>query len=276
MAIIDNSGKDRLALITGASSGIGEAFATLLASEGYRLVIVSRSDDQLNRVAGVLNTKLQARITPIALDLSKSDACTRLVEELGQRGFSPDVVINNAGFGKYGHTLEIPVEQHVNMVDLNVRAVTDLSLRLLPAMLRRKRGGILNVASLAAFMAGPHMPVYHASKAYVLSFTEALASEYAGQGVTISTLCPGYVRTRFQGRAGMEGQRVVKFAPKLSAAEVASIGWESFKRGDRIIIPGAPNKLTATAVKFLPRSLVYGTLRRLYKPIDVTPSDEPA
>ncbi|MGI9464018.1 MAG: SDR family NAD(P)-dependent oxidoreductase [Aestuariivirgaceae bacterium] len=272
----DQPGTGKSALITGASGGIGEAFTNLLAAEGYRLIITARSDDQLNRVAGVLSTKHQASVSPVALDLSKPDAAETLQNELKSRNFSPDVVINNAGFGKHGRTLDTPIQEHMNMVDLNVRCLSDLTLRLLPAMLERKRGGILNVASLAAFMPGPHMPVYHATKAYVLSFTEALASEYAGSGVTISALCPGYVQTGFQSRAGMEELPVLKFAPKLPAEEVASIGWEAFKRGDRLIIPGTVNKILAQSVRFMPRQMVSQVVRFINKPPADAPGDEPA
>ncbi len=265
-AMSDKPGAGKFALITGASGGIGEAFAKLLAAEGYRLVITARNAEQLNRVAGVLNTRHQASVSPVALDLSKSEAAATLENELKTRNFSPDVVINNAGFGKHGHTFETPIAEHMNIIDLNVRSLSDLTLRFLPAMLERRRGGIINVASLAAFMPGPYMPVYHATKAYVLSFTEALASEHAGSGVTISALCPGYVQTGFQSRAGMEDLRVLKFAPKSPVDEVATIGWESFKRGDRIIIPGTMNKIMAQSVRFMPRQMVVQILRLINRP----------
>lgn len=264
----DKLGTGKFALITGASGGIGEEFAKLLAAEGYQLVIVARNDDQLNRVAGILNTKHQATVSPIAMDLSQPDAAKRLMEELRARNFSPDVVINNAGYGICGHTLDTPVDDYLNMIDLNVRSLTELSLQLLPAMLQRKRGGIINVASLASFVPGPYMATYHASKAYVLSFTEGLASEYAGTGVTISALCPGYVMTGFQARAHMEDIRFIKYAPKLTAEELATLGWECFKRGERIIIPGTPNKIAAFAARFLPRQLVMYALRWINKPAE--------
>ncbi len=272
----DQPGTEKLALITGASGGIGEAFAKLLAAEGYRLVIAARNDDQLNRVAGVLNTKYQASVSPVALDLSDPDAGETLENELKARNFSPDVIINNAGFGKHGHSGDIPIDEQVNMIDLNIRCLSDLTLRFLPAMLERKRGGILNVASLAAFMPGPYMPVYHASKSYVLSFTQALASEYAGSGVTISALCPGIVQTGFQARAGMEGLRVLKFVPGPPVDEVAAIGWERFKHGDTIIIPGMINKIIVHTVRFMPRRLVASAFRLAVKPTAQPESDEPA
>lgn len=264
----DKPGTGKYALITGASGGIGEEFARLLAAEGYQLVIVARNEDQLNRVAGILNSKHRATVSPIAMDLSALDAAKSLVKELHTRGFSPDVVINNAGYGICGHTLDTPVEDYLNMLDLNVRTLTELSLNLLPAMLKRKRGGILNVASLAAFVPGPYMSVYHASKAYVLSFTEGLASEYAGTGVTISALCPGYVMTGFQSRASMDEIRFIKMAPKLTAEELVTMAWENFKRGDRVIIPGLSNKFSAFAARHLPHHLVMQVLRRINKPAE--------
>lgn len=262
------------ALITGASGGIGEEFCKLLAAEGFGLVIVARSEDQLNRVAGVLSTKHQARVIPISLDLSVREACDALAAELDDRGIVPDVVINNAGFGLHGHTAELPVHEQVAMVDLNIRAATYLSLRYLPSMLRRKRGGIINVSSIAAYMPAPYMPVYHASKSYLLSFTLGLASEYRGTGVTISALCPGYVPTGFQARANMEGLRMLKTAPKLSAEEVARLGWEGFKRGERIIIPGLINRVMAYISHILPYQLPTGALRVLGKPLTRPKADD--
>ena len=262
------------ALVTGASGGIGEEFCGLLAAEGFDLVIVARSEDQLNRVAGVLNTKHQARIIPVALDLTVREACEALAAELADRDIVPDVVINNAGFGLHGHTAEIPVHEQVAMVDLNIRAATDLSLRYLPSMLQRKRGGIMNVSSIAAYMPAPYMPVYHATKSYLLSFTLGLASEYRGSGVTISALCPGYVPTGFQARANMEGLRMVKTAPRLSADEVARLGWEGFKRGERIIIPGLINRVMAYVSHILPYQLPTGALRVLSKPLEQAKTDD--
>lgn len=262
------------ALVTGASGGIGEEFCNILAAEGFDLVIVARSDDQLNRVAGILSTKYQARIIPISLDLTVREACDALAAELEHRGIVPDVVVNNAGFGLHGHTADIPVHEQVNMIDLNVRCATDLSLRYLPSMLARKRGGIINVSSLAAYMPAPYMPVYHATKSYLLSFTLGLASEYKGKGVTISALCPGYVPTGFQARANMEGLRMVKTAPKLTAAEVARLGWEGFKRGERLIIPGVLNRMMAYISHLLPYQLPAGALRFLSKPLDQPKTDD--
>lgn len=272
----DKPGSGKQALITGASRGIGEAFATVLADEGYRLVICSRKDEELNRVAGVLNTKYQASVSPVAMDLTEPGAAQKLADELAARDFTPDVVINNAGFGKYGSTTNVAVSEQVNMIDLNVRVTSELSLMFLPGMLERKGGGVLNVSSLTAFMPGPYMPVYHASKSFIVSFTESLASEHTGSGVTFSVLCPGYVPTGFQARADMEGARMLKLAPKMSAEEVATIGWEGFKRGERIIVPGAFNKFVPILMKLMPRNVVAQFLRRVNKPAVPVKSDEAA
>ena len=177
--------------------------------------------------------------------LVRAQGCERLAGELGDRGFVPDVVINNAGFGLAGKAAELDAQEQLRMIDLNIRALTDLTLRFLPGMLARRRGGIINVASVAAFMPGPGMAVYFASKAYVLSFTDALAEELRGTGVHATSLCPGPVETGFQQRAGMRtGQHAGRVKP-LSAAEVAAAGWTAFNKGERMMVPGFANKLAA-------------------------------
>ncbi len=171
---------DRLALVTGASGGIGEAFAHELAAAGYALVLTARQEQELNRVRGVIAAKHQVPVTVIAMDLGDAGACDRLASELAARNLVPDLVVNNAGFGLVGPAAALPAADQLAMIDLNVRALTDLSLRFLPAMLARKSGGIVNVASTGAFMPGPNMAVYYATKNYVLAFSDALHEELKG------------------------------------------------------------------------------------------------
>jgi len=256
----------RRALITGASGGIGEAFARILAAEGWELALVARNEEQLNRVAGVLRATHQSRVRVIPLDLSKPESGERLVEALGKYGMEPDVVINNAGFGLAGPADELPLDEQLRMIDLNVRAATELSLRFLPAMKMRGRGGLLNVASLAAFMPGPNMAVYFATKAYLLSFTEALAEEAAGSGLTISAFCPGPVRTSFIDRAGMRRTWMVRLMRPARADKAAWDGWQGFKEGRVIITPGLMTTLTAMLTRMTPRIMNRRITRLLLAP----------
>jgi uncharacterized protein len=261
------SSSRRLILITGASGGIGEAFARVVAEDNCDLVLVSRKDSELNRVRGLIAAKFaKLQISVVALDLSHPDAGACLIEELEERQLSPDVLINSAGYGLYGRTVELPLDQQIGIVDLNVRALTDLSLRLLPAMVARQSGGIINVASTAAFMPGPYMSLYYASKAYVLSFSEALAAELDRSGVTITALCPGPVQTGFQERAQMQGIRFMRHLSSLSAYDVAVAGWEGFKQHRRIVIPGTLNKASAYAGRYVPHWLVVPLIKILQAP----------
>lgn len=261
-----DSSEPKLAVITGASRGIGEAFAHLLASEGLRLIVVGRNEGELNRVAGVVTATHSASVLPIALDLGLATAGAVLAEELARRGLEPDIVINNAGYGLLGRAAELSIESQTAMVDLNVRTLTDLSLRFLPRMIEKRTGGIINVASLASFLPGPYMAVYYASKGYVLSFSEALGAEVAGSGVTVTALCPGIVPTGFQARAGMGDVSALKRVPKMSAEAVARAGWEGFLRRDRVVLPGATTALLAWTSRLTPRALLLPILRSLLNP----------
>jgi short-subunit dehydrogenase len=256
----------KLAVITGASRGIGEAFAHLLASDGLRLVVVGRNEGELNRVAGVVTARHSASVLPIVLDLGEPGAGAAFAEELARRGLEPDIVINNAGYGLLGRAAELPIKTQTAMVDLNVRTVTDLSLRFLPRMIEKRAGGIINVASLASYFPGPHMAVYYATKAYVLSFSEALASEVSGSGVTVTALCPGVVPTGFQARAGMDDLTAFRRVPKMSAEAVARAGWEGFLRRDRVVLPGAATALMAWTSRLTPRALLLPILRSVLNP----------
>jgi hypothetical protein len=260
-------GASKLALITGASRGIGEAFAHLLAEQGYRLVIVARNEGELNRVSGVVTSKREATVLPIRLDLCEPHAGAALAKELQGRGLVPDLIVNNAGYGLLGRAADLAFDDQLAMIDVNVRALTDLSLRFLPGLLAGQgRRGIINIASLASFMPGPNMAVYYATKAYVLSFSEALAAEVKGAGVTVTAVCPGAVPTGFQARAGMEDLKAYKLAPKKSAQEVALAAWTGFERGDAVVFPGAAARLTAAAIRLTPHRLLLPMARSALDP----------
>lgn len=255
-------GERRLALITGASRGIGEAFAHVLAKDGCDLVIVARSEGELHRVSGVVGSRHEASVTTVPFDLREPHAGAALARELEGRGLKPDIIVNNAGFGLMGPAAGLPLDDQLAMVDVNVRVLTELSLRFLPGLLAGEgRRGIINIASLAALVPGPNMAVYYASKAYVLSFSEALATEVSGRGVTITAVCPGMVPTGFQARAGMESSTAYKVAPRTTPQIVAEAGWAGFQRGDRVVFPGASTRLVALALQGTPHRMSLPLLR---------------
>ncbi|HTN96317.1 MAG TPA: SDR family oxidoreductase [Nordella sp.] len=249
-------------LITGASSGIGEAFAHIAAGEGHPLILVARSEAELHRVRGVVIARYAVPVAIIVLDLGKPGAGDTLANELEARKLNADIVINNAGFGLIGKAAELPREDQLRMIDLNVRGLTDITLRFLPRMIAQGRGGIINVASTAGFMPGPNMAVYFATKAFVISFTDALHEETKGTGVTLTTLSPGPVETGFQRRAGMKQARVLSRVIPKSAMAVAQAGWAGFKDGERLVVPGTMNKLTAYALRGAPRRMILPVIRR--------------
>jgi hypothetical protein len=252
------------ALITGASSGIGEELARLLARQGCRLVLTARRQDRLEVLAGELEKAGAEGVLVLAADLAVAGAAARLVEELDRRGLSIDVLVNNAGFGRSGPFLDADLATEQEMVQLNVVALMDLCKLLGRRMAARGAGHILNVASTAAFQPGPLMAVYYASKAFVLSFSEALAVELRDTGVVVSTLCPGPTRTEFAARADVGGTRLVnRLARMASALDVARAALVGLGRGSRLIIPGIMNKLGVLSVRLMPRRWVTALVRRL-------------
>jgi len=243
-------------LITGASVGIGAALARVFAKNGSEIALTARREPQLAALADEIAAAGHSRPHVVPIDLARGDAPARIAHELLVRGLEPAIVVNNAGFGLYGEAAELDRAEQLAMIDLNVKTLTDLSLRWLDS-LARHRGGILNVASLAGFLPGPGMAVYYATKAYVLSFSEALHQELKAAGVRVTALCPGPVQTEFQSRAGM-----VNAPPRLlarSAERVAREGYDGFMRGDRLVIPGLGNKI----VSWLPRLLPRGAILRM-------------
>lgn len=242
-----------ITLITGASGGIGEELAVVAAKAGRSLVLVARSAEGLSRVAERIAALGVARPETVALDLADTDAADRLADWLAEQSLTVAELVNNAGYGLVGAVAALDRKEQVGIVDLNIRALTDLTLRFLPEILQA-RGGILNVASTAAFQPGPNMAIYYASKSYVLSFTEALAYELRGR-VRVSALCPGPVPTGFQKRSNMEKTRLSRL-PGMAPARVADIGWRGFVAGKRVVIPGFLNKMTAFFGPRVPRAAV--------------------
>ena len=240
-------------VITGASSGIGAALAHEAARAGRRLVLVARSAKGLAKVADAIAAEGRTRPDTIALDLSETGAADRLAGELSKRGHSVIELVNNAGYGLAGPAVAHGRAEEIGMVDLNVRALTDLTLKFLPEIIAAK-GGVLNVASTAAFQPGPYAAIYYASKSYVLFFSEALAYELRRR-VRVTALCPGPVRTNFQRRA-YPGKQSRSRLPGMSAEKCAAIGWRGFEAGKRVVIPGFFNKLAAFLAPRMPRKPV--------------------
>jgi len=251
-----------LALVTGASGGIGLEIARLLAKDGYRLVLVARTAPALARVADELHALGSPKATSVALDLSENGAVKRLVGTLG--GVVPDVLVNNAGFGTHGAFAETDADATHQLVALNVGALTDLTRALLPGMVARRSGRILNVASTAAFQPGPFMAAYYASKAYVLSLSEALHDELRGTGVTVTCLCPGPTATGFQDRAGIGHVQVGQPSRAMpDAREVAKAGVEAMQRGQRLVVPGLLNRVGSFLPRLVPRAAALRFIRQI-------------
>jgi len=246
-------------LITGASAGIGAALAKVFAEKGHEVALLARRGLQLNKLADSIEAAGHKRPHILAIDLARADATTRIDHEMHGRGLDPQYIVNNAGFGLLGLAADLERAQQLAMIDLNVRVLTDLSLRFVDS-LARQRGGILNVASVASFLPGPGMAVYHATKAYVLSFSEALHHEFAPRGVRVTALCPGPVATEFQSRAGIPESYFPRFLAR-TAERVAHEGYDGLMRGKRLVIPGTENKVAAFLPRLLPRSLVLKLVR---------------
>ena len=241
-------------LITGASAGIGAALAQVFAARGHEVALLARRALQLGTLADTIAAAGHKRPHILAVDLVRADAPTQIDNELHARGLEPEIVVNNAGFGLLGLAAELDRAEQLAMIDLNVRVLTDLSLRFIDS-LAHHRGGILNVASVASFLPGPGMAVYHATKAYVLSFSEALHRELKSKGVRVTVLCPGPVETEFQVRAGIPESYFPRMLAR-SAERVAREGYDGFMRGRRLVVPGTENKVLTLLPRLLPRALV--------------------
>jgi uncharacterized protein len=251
------------ALVTGASSGIGDAIARELASRGWDLVLTARSEARLERLADELRARHGVGVEVNSEDLTDPEAPARLERRTEGAGLAIDFLVNNAGFGRIGPFVAQEGEDANAMIRVNVTAVTELVGRFAPHMVARGGGRILNVASTAAFQPGPLMAVYYATKAYVVSFSEAVRNELASSGVTVTTLCPGVTGSEFHERAGMHGDSVLERLRPASTEAVARFGVEAALRGKGVVIPGRLNRILATAVRFVPRSIVPAIVRRI-------------
>jgi short-subunit dehydrogenase len=255
-----------VAVITGGSSGIGLELAKLFARDGFDLVLVARTPTTLEQAAAELRRGSSGSVTTICADLATAGAVDQIIAELTSSGARVEALVNNAGFGAEGPFAIMPPDDVLGMLQVNVVALTLLTQRILPDMVRRGSGKILNVASTAAFQPGPRMAVYYASKSYVLSFSEALSEELRGTGVVVSALCPGPTSTNFQQRANIERSGLVNMGFTMSAPAVARIGYVGLQRRQRVVVPGLINRVMAVLTPLLPRRIVLTALHRMHAP----------
>jgi short-subunit dehydrogenase len=252
---------ERVTLITGASSGIGAELARLFASKGYRLALVARRADRLEALAGEIGVSGGAAPIVIPCDLEQTDAGDKIAAALAAADVEVEYVINNAGFGKFGRAIKLDRAEQLGIITVNIRAMTELSLRFSDSLVKH-RGGILNVGSLAGFLPGPGMAVYYASKAYVLSFTEALHAELGPLGVRVTALCPGPVPSEFQSRAGFRpgfDSTVLNVSP----ADVALAGYRGLMANKRAVLPGLGVKIVPFLLRFFPRGFILAAVGKL-------------
>jgi short-subunit dehydrogenase len=253
---------DETVLITGASSGIGWELAKCFAAEGCRLILLARKRQALQALADELREAHKTQSEVLPADLTEPDAPARVFRHLEANGTKVDVLVNNAGFGAYGRFATVEHTRPLEMLQVNITALTHLTWLFLPGMIERKRGGILNVGSTAGFQPGPLMAVYFATKAYVLSFTEAIAEEVAGTGATVTVLCPGPTATNFGERAKARVPRRLSRV-SMSAECVARIGHRAFRNGRVVAVAGWQNQFLSSSVRFVPRILVRKVAKRL-------------
>lgn len=240
-------------LITGASTGIGYELAKLSAKDGHNLILVARDEGKLETAKNELS-KYNVEVKILSLDLSKSEDIQGLFNYVEMNKLNVDILVNNAGIGTFGDFSEIEWVKEEALIDINIKVLTKLTKYFLPKIIECKNGGILNVASTAAFCSGPRMAAYYASKAYVLNLTEAIYEECKDSGIRISCLCPGPVKTTFQDKAGIKKSESTK-KYLMDAEEVAKVSYKDFKKGKLIIIPGMKNKLLVIGNKLLPRRI---------------------
>ncbi|MDF1591139.1 MAG: SDR family oxidoreductase [Desulfobacterales bacterium] len=246
----------KTALITGATSGIGYELSKVFAKNHYNLVIVSRNREKLDAVAGELSRLYDIQVKVIAKDLCKYPAPQALYNETTDGGIQIDVLVNNAGVGINGRLVDLSAAKHMDLIQLNIASLTILCKLFGADMVKMGSGGILNVASTAAFQAGPFMSAYYASKAYVLMFSEGLSAELKGTDVTVTALCPGPTRTDFFDSAGMKGSKLEKIPFMMTPAKVAEIGFSGLQKGKTIVIPGLVNKILAFSSRLFPRGMI--------------------
>ena len=250
-------------LITGASSGIGLEFSHIFAKNYYRLVLVARDREKLRVLQKELHEKYGVEVVIVPKDLSLTSAAEQIYNALSHENIEVDVLVNNAGFGAYGKFSDIDPQKEVEMITVNITTLTYLTKLFLPQMMARKHGRVLNVASTAAFQPGPLMAVYYATKAYVLSFSEALSEELEGTGVTVTALCPGPTASGFQKAADIEDSKLVKGKKIATSRQVAEYGYDALMKGKRVAIHGTMNKIMAFTTRFAPRKLVTKMVKKM-------------
>lgn len=260
---MNNNQPTKTTLITGASGGIGYELAKVFAQNKHNLVLVARSEQKLHQIAQDFQQKYGVTVKVLAKDLTKTTAPDELYQELKQEDIQIDILVNNAGFATYGFFHELDLNEELQLLQLNIVALTHLTKLFVKDMVKRRSGKILNVASTAAFQPGPLMAVYYASKAYVLSFSEAIANELKDKGVTITALCPGPTESGFQKRAAMEDSKLVKDQKIMDAATVAEIGYQALQNDKTVVIPGFKNKVLAMAPRFVPREMTTQLVRNV-------------
>lgn len=257
-----NTSTRPLALVTGASGGIGEELARQLAARGHDLVLVARSTRKLQSLADELATKHSITAHVLIADLGHAGAGHEITAELAAKGLDIDVLVNNAGFADFGEMWKADAPKLDSMIALNMAVLTELMHDLIPSMVSRGHGRVMNVASTAAFFPGPLMGVYYATKAYVLSLSEATHEELKGTGVTVTALCPGPTQSGFQAAAAMESSKLVKGRNMPTAQHVAELGVAAMLKGKPVAVIGGKNKLSVLSPRFLPRSMVPGMVKR--------------
>jgi len=258
------------ALVTGASGGMGLEFARLLAKDNYNLLLIARSENKLKSIASELEIQYAIKVLIQAKDLSHPSAADEIFEFTRQNNLIVDVLINNAGFGNFGFFTETAIQKEIEMIDLNIKALTMMTKLFVKEMVARGKGKILNIASTAAFQPGPLMAVYYASKAYVLSFSEALSNELQGTGVTVTTLCPGPTQTGFEKAASLQESGLFKTMKPAIATDVALFGYKALMKGKTMVIYGWLNKLMVFANRITPRTIIVRPLqgKNVYKILD--------
>ena len=253
----------KTALITGGSTGIGFELAKCFAAHGHDLVLVARHSDALEAAAGMIEGKYGVKAETMVFDLSDPESPQRLFDAIHGQGINIDYLVNNAGFGLGGEFVDTDLQTELDMIQVNVTTVVHLTKLFLPAMVKRRDGRIMNVASTAAFYPGPHASIYYSTKAFVLSFSEAIAEELRNTRVTVTALCPGPTHTNFAERSGTGETRLFKQSVVASAEEVARYGYAAMMSGKRVAIPGMGNKLLMQAERLAPRRFVTFMTRKI-------------
>lgn len=251
------------ALITGASNGIGLELAKVHASKGGDLVLVARNKSKLDEIKTELEKQFKVSVYTIGKDLSVTNAAQEIYDETNKQNIQVDYLINNAGFGDFGMFVETDWNKELQMINLNITTLTHFTKLYLQDMVKRRSGKIMNVASTAAFQSGPTMAVYCATKAYVLSFTEAVSNEVSDKGITLTALCPGATETGFQAAGGMEESELFKGKKLPTAKEVAEYGYTSMIKGKTVAIHGIMNYIMSNSIRFIPRAMVLKVSRKL-------------